>query len=128
MIKTLHQMTIGKLAVGLGQERMKGEEIGFSLLKKSPIVEIGLGSCKTFSLFTNTLINMGIIGEELLLYILFVLIKALIKYRKKEEAMSIILLIAIIGTGGLFFGVVPDLTYTFYWMFLIFGYKYATIE
>lgn len=120
-------MTIGKLASGSGQERMKGEEIGFSLLKNSPIFGIGLGSYRTFSLFTNTLLSMGIVGVVALLYMLFVPIKALIKYRKKEEAISVMLLIAIIGTAVAFFVGVPDLTYTFYWMFLIFGYKYATL-
>lgn len=128
MLKTLHQMTIGKLASGSGQERMRGEEIGLSLLKHSPIFGIGLGSYRTFSLFTNTLLNMGIIGAVSLLYMLFVPIKALIKYRKKDETICVMLLIAIIGTAISFFVGVPDLTYTFYWMFLIFGYKYATIE
>lgn len=128
MMKTLHQMTIGKLMSGSGQARIEGERLGMDLLKHSPIFGIGLGSYRTFSLFTNTLLNMGIFGALSLLYMLFVPINALIKYRKKDEAMSVMLLIAIIGTAIAFFVGVPDLTYTFYWMFLIFGYKYATIK
>lgn len=128
MIKTVKQMTIDKLGSGSGQERMKGEKIGFSLLKNSPIVGIGLGSYRTFSLFTNILLNIGVVGLVAFFYILFVVIKPLWKYRKKEEGIAVILLIAILGTTIAFFVGVPDLTFTYYWMLLVFGYKYATLE
>ncbi len=128
MIATLKQMTVDKLSSGSGQERMEGEKVGLSLLKYSPIIGLGIGSYRTFNLFTNILLNTGIIGIIAFLYILFVVLMALIKYRKKEEAISIMFIIAIIGTTIAFFVGVPDLEFTFYWMILVFGYKYATLE
>lgn len=128
MMTTLKQMTIGKLLSGSGQLRMEGESIGISLLKYSPIIGLGLGSYRTFSLFTNILLNTGVIGIVAFFYILFVVLKELIRYRKKEEATSVMFIIAIIGTTIAFFAGVPDLEFTFYWMILVFGYKYATLE
>lgn len=128
MIKTVKQMTIDKLSSGSGQERMNGEKIGLSLLKYSPIVGIGLGSYRTFSLGTNIVLNMGIVGLISYIYILYVTLKELLKYRKKEETISVMFLISIIGGTIAFFVGVPDLTLTYYWMLIVFGYKYATLQ
>lgn len=128
MISTIKQMTIDKLGTGSGVERMKGESIGFDLLKHSPIVGIGLGSYRTFSLFTNILLNMGIIGIIGFFYILFVVIKELWKCRKEDEGTAVMILIAILGTTVALFVGVPDLTFTYYWMMLVFGYKYSTLK
>ncbi len=128
MIITLKQMTIDKLGSGSGQERINGESIGMQMFKYSPIFGLGFGSYRTFSLFTNVLLNAGILGILALFYILYVVIKPLIKYRKKEEAISVMFLISIIGVTIAFFVGVPDLELTYYWMLLIFGYKYATIK
>ena len=124
MISTIKQMTIDKLGTGSGVERMKGESIGLELLKHSPVVGIGLGSYRTFSLFTNILLNMGIIGIIGFFYILFVVIKC----RKEDEGVAVMLLIAILGTTVALFVGVPDLTFTYYWMMLVFGYKYSTLK
>ena len=128
MIKTVKQMTIDKLSSGSGQERMNGEKVGLSLLKYSPIVGIGLGSYRTFSLGTNILLNIGIVGLISYIYILYVTLKELLKYRKKEETISVMFLISIIGVTIAFFVGVPDLTLTYYWMIIVFGYKYATLK
>ncbi len=128
MIKTVKQMTIDKLSSGSGQERMNGEKVGLSLLKYSPIVGIGLGSYRTFSLGTNILLNIGIVGLISYIYILYVALKELLKYRKKEETISVMFLISIIGVTIAFFVGVPDLTLTYYWMIIVFGYKYATLK
>ncbi|MCI8620636.1 MAG: hypothetical protein HFJ50_02150 [Clostridia bacterium] len=64
MVKMVKQMTIDKLGSGSGQERMKGEEVGMKLFKHSPIVGIGIGSYRTFSMFTNVLLNMGIVRNS----------------------------------------------------------------
>lgn len=37
-------------------------------------------------------------------------------------------LIAILGTTIALFVGVPDLTFTYYWMLIVFGYKYATLQ
>lgn len=128
MLKTLKQMTVDKLASGSGQERMEGERIGLSMFKYSPIFGLGFTSYRTFSLFTNILINAGIFGILAYLYILYVVIKELIKYRKKDEATSVMFLISIIGTTIAFFVGVPDLLYTFYWIIIVLAYKYAVLE
>ena len=46
----------------------------------------------------------------------------------KDEPVSMMFLISIIGmTAGFWVGV-PDLVLTYYWMIMVFGYKYATLE
>ncbi len=128
MTKMLKQMTIDKLVSGSGQERLNGEKIGLSMLKYSPIFGIGFGSYRTFSLFTNILLNTGIVGICAYLYILYIVIKELIKYRKKDEATSVMFLISIIGSSMAFFVGVPDLVLTFYWIIMVIAYKYSTLE
>lgn len=61
MISTIKQMTIGKLASASGQDRMQGDLIGFSMIKYSPIVGIGFGAYRPFSMFTNVLLGSGVI-------------------------------------------------------------------
>lgn len=128
MLKTFKQMTIQKLGSGSGQERMEGERIGLSMFKYSPVLGLGFTSYRTFSMFTNILINAGILGILAYLYILYIVIKELIRYRKKDEVASVMFLISIIGTTIAFFVGVPDLLYTFYWIIIVLGYKYATLE
>ena len=103
LIKTFKKMTVEKLGTGSSQERMNGERIGLSMFNYSPIFGLGFTSCRTFSLFTNILVNAGILGILAFLYILFVVIKELIKYRKKDETVSVMFLISIIGTTIAFF-------------------------
>ena len=103
LIKTFRKMTIDKLGTGSATERMNGEKIGLSMFKYSPIFGLGFTSCRTFSLFTNILVNAGIVGIIAFLYILFVVIRALIKYRKNDETSSVMFLISIIGTTIAFF-------------------------
>lgn len=98
MFKTLKQMTIDKLASQSGQERTNGEKISMSLFKYSPIVGIGLGSHRTFSLFTNILVNTGILGIISFLYIIFIVLKQVIKYRKKNEVISLMFFVSILST------------------------------
>lgn len=128
LIKTFKKMTIEKLGTGSGQERMKGEEIGLSMYKYSPVFGLGFTSYRTFSLFTNILVNTGVLGIFAYIYILYVVIKELIKYRKKDETTSVMFLISIIGTTIAFFVGVPDLLYTFYWIIIVLAYKYSTLE
>ena len=103
ILSTLKQMTIGKLKSQSGNERIQGETTGMSMLRYSPIFGIGYCSYRTFNLLTNILLNMGIIGLGAYLYILYVVIKELIKYRKKDETISIVFLFSIIGTTVGFF-------------------------
>ena len=128
LIKTLRKMTVEKLGTGSAEERMNGERIGLSIFKYSPIFGLGFISYRTFSLFTNIMVNGGIIGIIAYLYILYVVIKKLIIYRKKDETTSIMFIISIIGTSIAFFVGVPDLLYTFYWIIIVLAYKYSTIE
>lgn len=128
ILKTVKQMTIDKLTSGSAKERITGDSIGLELYKYSPIFGLGFGSYRTFNLFTNILVNAGIVGIIAFGYILFVVIKPLVKFRKSEEAISVMFLISIIGTTIAFFAGVPDLVLTYYWMILVFGYKYATLE
>lgn len=126
--KTVKQMTIDKLTSGSGKERLNGESIGLSMFKHSPVFGLGFGSYRTFSMFTNILLNTGVVGIIIYLASLWIVIKELWRYRQKDEPVSIMFLISIIGmTAGFWVGV-PDLVLTYYWMMMVFGYKYATLE
>ena len=125
MIDTLKQMTINKLLSSSGKERMAREMAGFSLIKYSPIVGIGLGSFRTFSLFTNILINTGIIGILSFLYMIFVVLKQLINYRKVDEVGSMMFIISIISTTIALFIGVPDFVFMYYWIIIVLGYKFS---
>lgn len=98
--KTIKLLTIDKLASGSGKERMSVEAIGMSLFKYSPIFGIGFCSYRTFSLFTNIMLNMGILGICSFLYILFVVLRALVKARKECEATSVMFFIAIVRNNN----------------------------
>ena len=126
--KTVKQMTVDKLMSGSGKERLNGEGIGLSMFKHSPVFGLGFGSYRTFSMFTNILLNTGVVGMLIYLISLGIVIKELWRYRQKDEPVSMMFLISIIGmTAGFWVGV-PDLVLTYYWMIMVFGYKYATLE
>jgi len=112
MARTIKQMTIDKLASGSGQERMSMESKGFSLFKYSPIFGLGFGSFRTFSLFTNILINTGIFGAIIYLYMIFITVKELFKNRKEDEALSVMFIVSVLGGSVSFFAGVPDLVLT----------------
>lgn len=125
---TIKQMTINKLTSASGADRIERESEGFKMFQYSPIFGVGLGSFRTFTLFTNILLNIGVVGIVAYCYIIYVAVKALIKYRKKEENISIMFLISIIGaTIGLCVSV-PDFVLTYYWIIIVLGYKYAIIK
>ena len=128
LITTLKQMTINKLSSNSGKERMSREITGFDMFKCSPVFGIGFGSYRTFSLLTNILLGSGVFGMCAFIYIIYVVCKELIKYRKKEETISITFIISIIATTMCFFAGVPDFIFIYYWMIIVLGYKYATLE
>lgn len=128
MINTLKQMTINKLLSHSGQERLTVEGTGLDLFKNSPIFGIGFGTYRTLSLFTNVLLSTGLIGLGSFMYIFYVVLKSVVKYRKKEEMISVAFFISIVATAlGLFLSV-PDFVLTFYWIILVLAYKYTSIE
>lgn len=128
IINNLKQMTIYKFVSNSGQERTIREIEGFKLFKYSPIVGIGIGSFRTFSLFTNILVNTGILGCTSFIGIIVIVLKALIQNRKKDEVTSIMLIISIISTSVVMFVGVPDFIYIYYWIMLVLGYKYAKLD
>ena len=97
MFATLKEMTVDKLITGSAEERRTGEIVGLSMYKYSPVFGVGFGSYRTYNLFTTILVDAGIVGEISYLYILYVVIKELIKARKKKETEIIIMLISFIG-------------------------------
>ncbi len=127
-LNTIKQMTINKLTSASGTDRIERESEGFKMFQYSPIFGVGLGSFRTFTLFTNILLNTGVVGIISYCYILFVVLKHLIKYRKKEENMSIMFIISIIATTIGLCVSVPDFVLTYYWIIIVLGYKYATIK
>lgn len=125
---TIKQMTINKLTSASGTDRISREAEGFKMFQYSPIFGVGLGSFRTFTLFTNILLNTGVVGIIAYCYILFVVLKELIKYRRKEENMSIMFILSIIATTiGLCLSV-PDFVLTYYWIIIVLAYKYTTAK
>ena len=100
---TLKQMTVDKLLSQSGRERLGAERAGLELLKYSPIFGIGFGSYRTLSLFSNVLLSTGAIGLIAFGYIFYVVLKNVIKYRKKEEIMSVVFCISIVRNFNLFY-------------------------
>ncbi len=100
MVNTIKQMTINKLKSNSGEERAKGEEIGFSMYAKYPIFGLGFCSYRTFNLFTNILVNTGVVGILAYLYIIFVVLKELIKSRKRDEIGNVMFFISIVRNNN----------------------------
>ena len=128
LVETIKEMTILKLSSDSGQERMSREILGMEIFIKSPVFGVGLGSFRTFTLFTNILINMGILGLVAYMYILFIVLKTVIKNREKDQMYALIFSLSILGMTVAFAISIPDLIYIYYWMILVFAYKYFTLE
>lgn len=127
-ISTMKQLTIDKLNTASGQQRLTRDALGLELFSKSPVFGIGFGSFRTFNLFTNVLVNVGVLGIISLIYILYVTIKAIIVNRKKDKKFALIFLMSILGMTIAFLISIPDLIYIYYWIILVMAYKYFTVE
>lgn len=128
IFNTLKQMTVEKLLSYSGQERMHVEQTGMELFKYSPIFGIGFGTYRTLSLFTNILLSTGVIGVIAFVYIFYVILMSIKKYRKIDEKMSIIWFVSIVATTIALFISVPDFVLTFYWIVMVLAYKYTTVD
>ena len=124
LIEVLKDLTVNKLSTFSGKERLAGEILGLKLLEFSPIIGLGIGSYRTYSMFTNILLNMGILGVCAYLYILYIIIKNLFVNIKKNEKYSLMFLLSIIGMNIAFFISIPDFTYIYYWIILVCSYNY----
>ena len=120
-INALKQMTIEKLESGSGQERINREKLGFEIFLLSPILGVGWISFRTFTLFTNVLVNVGLIS---IIYIFVVVIKQIIKNRKKDSDISLMFGLSILGMLVAFAVSIPDLHYIYCWVILVLAYNY----
>lgn len=126
--ETIKEMTISKLSSDSGKERMSREILGFEIYKISPIFGVGFGSFRTYTIFTNILVNVGILGILSYIYILFIVCKTIIANRKKDEKQALIFLLSILGMTLALAISIPDLIYIYYWIVLVFAYKYFMIN
>ncbi len=124
---TLKEMTVDKLSSDSGMERTNREIVGMKIYIQSPIFGVGFVSYRTYTLYTNILVNTGILGFFALIYLLFVVIKKLIINMKKDKCMALIFLLSILGMSIVFLISVPDLIYVYFWAILVLAYKYFDV-
>ena len=127
-VNTLMELTIHKLKSGSGIERIGQEKEAIKYFKLSPIIGIGYGTISTYIVFTNILINMGILGFIIFIFIIVYCVLGIIKNRKKDILSALGLLFSILGMLIAFSSSVADITYLFFWGILILGYKYFVSE
>lgn len=127
-VDAIKEMTINKLDSGSGQERLQREKDGMRFYLLSPIFGVGYFSYRTFSLFTNALVNMGIIGLIAIIYLFYVVIKQIIINRKKDKEKFLLFLLCVIGMVIAFLISIPDLNYIYCWILLVCAYKYFDCE
>jgi len=124
----IKEMTISKLSSGSGQQRFERELLGLEIYSISPIFGVGFGSFRTFILFTNVLVNIGVLGLISLFYLLYIVFEKLIINRKKDENYFLIFIFSIIGMLVAFSISIPDLIYIYFWIILVLAYNYFNIE
>ena len=122
------QMTVAKLSSGSGLERLAREAQGLELYKNSIVFGLGFGSFRTFSIITNMLVNTGIIGVLSIIYIWIISFGTLLKNRKNNEKIALTFLLSLLGMTVALITSVPDLIYIYYWLIIVFGYKYFNSE
>lgn len=127
-IDAIKEMTISKLSSESGRQRLEREIKGFEIFMLSPIFGVSYGSFRTFTLFTNVLVNLGILGLISLLYLLYIVLKQIILNRKKDEEYFLIFLLSIIGMIVAFFISIPDLIYIYFWIIIVLAYNYFSVS
>lgn len=125
---TMIELTIKKFQTGSAFQRLNREKIALEGYKKSIIFGLGYCSFRTYTLFTNLLVNIGIVGLISFVYILIVVFVELFKQRKKDNEMYLIFTLSIIGMLIPFIISIPDINYLYFWIVIICAYKYFTIE
>lgn len=124
MKDTLKEMTVSKISSGSGKQRLDREFMGLEIYTHSPIFGVGYVSFRTFTLFTNVLVNVGILGLIAWLYIIFITLKTIILNRKKDIKYCLIFSLSIAAMLSVFAVSIPDLIYIYFWIILILGYRY----
>lgn len=124
VIKTFLEITIDKFASGSAAERWAREDEAFAIYKLSPIFGVGITSVRTFTLFTNILVNNGIFGLLTIIYLFYVAIKNLIVKRKEDYKASLVFLFGIIGMLVPFIFSVPDISFIYCWIIIVLSYNY----
>ena len=124
VINSILEITINKINTGSAEERWAREEEGINIYKLSPIFGVGITSVRTFTLFTNILVNVGIIGLISMIYIFYVALKNVIKNRKKDYLAALVFIFSIIGMLVPFIFSVPDISFIYCWIILVLAYNY----
>jgi len=128
LINTVENVTTKKLDSGSGHERLQRELDGLKIYQMSPIFGVGYFSFRTFTLFTNVLVNMGIFGVLSILYIFFVVIKQLWKNRKGNRTIVLTFFLCVLEMFFAYLISIPDLSYIYCWTILVFAYKYFDLK
>ena len=124
----LKEITIEKSNTQSGLERKERERQGIEIFAISPIFGIGFGTYRTFTLLTNILVNLGIAGLLSFMYIIFVLLKNLITYRKNDERVFLSFSLSLLGMMVPFMVSVPDINYLYFWIILILTNNYFAFD
>ena len=128
VIDSILEITVNKLNTGSAEERWGREKEALGIYKLSPIFGVGITSVRTFTLFTNILVNVGIIGLISIIYIFYVVIRNTIKKYKEDNLVALVLIFSVIGMLVPFIFSVPDISYIYCWIIIVLAYNYFNIE
>ena len=124
VVKTFIDVTLNKLSSGSAEERLDRERKSVEIFKQSPVFGVGITSFRTFTLFTNVLVNNGVIGLIAILYVFYAVIKTIIKKYKEDHLAAIVAIFALIGMLVPFVSSVPDLSFIYCWIIICLAYNY----
>ncbi|GAA0083793.1 hypothetical protein UT300007_02320 [Clostridium sp. CTA-7] len=125
IVDTLKDITVNKGNLQTGHERTNAIKMSLTILSSSPLFGAGWGSFRSLDLTSNLLANTGIIGLCSYIYILFVVIKEIFRYRDINENLAIAFILSITISSIALLISIPDLNYGYYWMMIALGFNYC---
>ena len=125
---TIKELTIDKLSSGSGEIRTSQEKVALSIWKDYPVLGLGFGSIATYILFTNVLVNFGILGELVFIAAIISAVVVIYKNRYKDIFFAKGVCYSILAICICFASCISDLTYLFFYIILVLGIKYFTLK
>lgn len=126
LVDMIKDMTINKINLESGHERSNAVNMSFTIFRQSPLVGIGWGSFRSLDTFTNLLANTGLLGVISYFYIIFITLKSAFLNRRKNEVISIALILSVVIMTISLLISIPDLVFGYYWMMIALTYNYCT--
>jgi|GEM_PF-519641 len=119
---TFLQGTVGKMGSESGADRFGGAVTALTIFLKHPLFGSGLGTYRSFDIFTNLLCNTGLVGFSIYFLILLFCFESLTKIKHKNEPLYFALLgsLLMIFISGVS---IPDINNLYVWVLLVVIFK-----